>query len=566
LGKEKTLIMDDFKELPVNADRICEAISKIGYNPCSAILDIVDNSIVANANIIEIRLYIKEGTTINNRQNIDMIQVIDNGVGMNNNGIEKALQLGSDVPYLPNSLSKYGLGLKSAGFSLGGRIEVFSKQNDSYSDLKLLDRKIIKVKNKFGITNDVVPDYYYNLLNDFQSGTLITIKDITYTSRFSANKVFQDILSQAGVLYCDILKGKNIKIIARIFHTDKYDIPIVDKEIKPKDLLFWDIANETYEKETYDCKKPCKVLDESFDNPLDPQGTKIKIKATIFPQDQMKNYPYFSDEEQELIKSFEIGSKNSGFFFYRNGRLIRWGEQIKLNREFGFRAKIEFTTEHDDLFGVDVSKQQLTIPEDIEQTILVLCNIPRDQSKEVFEICSNLIEKSKRKEKEGSAFNLRNTTLEEDDEETVDIDKVEATKRKEQLEIESEQKIGADTPKYENEEEKDVFKRVRYWDTPKSMNLWESCTDRIEGTYVLINKIHPFYNHTLSKLGTGTPERQAFEAIFHALAVGQIQTIQKYQEVNYEVAKDIFNKFIRTISHQLDNWVNSNWDLFENGD
>lgn len=557
--------MNNFKELPFNADRICEAISKIGYNPCSAILDIVDNSIVADASIIEIRLYIKEGTTINNRQNINMIQVVDNGIGMDNDGIEKALQLGSDVPYSPNSLSKYGLGLKSAGFSLGNRIEVFSKQNNTLSELMLLDRQIIRMENKFGITSDNVPTLYKNLLDNFQSGTLITIKNITYTSRFSANKILQDILSQAGVLYCDIIKEKNTRIITKIYHSENSEEPIVDKEIKAKDLLFWDIAYDIYEKETYDCKKPCKVLDESFDNPLNPDGAKIKIKASIFPQDQMKNYPLFSIEEQELIKSYEVGAKNSGFFFYRNGRLIRWGEQIKLNREFGFRAKIEFTTEHDDLFGVDVSKQQLTIPEDIEQIVLILCNIPREQSKEVFEICSNLIEKSRRKEKEGSAFNVRNSTLEEDDEETVNINKIEATKRKELLEKESDQKIG-DTPKYENETEKDVFKRVRYWDTPHSINLWESCTDRIEGTYVLINKIHPFYNHTLSKLGTGTPERQAFEALFHALAVGQIQTIQKYQDVNYDVAKDIFTKFLRTISHQLDNWVNSNWDLFENGD
>ncbi len=558
--------MNSFIELDINADRICEAISKIGYNPCSAILDIVDNSVVANASIIEIRLYTKEGTSINNRQNIDQIQIVDDGIGMNSEEIEKALQLGSDVKYETNSLSKYGLGLKSAGFSLGNRIEVVSKKEGNTSRLKILDREIIRNKNRFGIVKEDTPEFFNKLLEKFDSGTLVTIKNITYTSRFSAKKILDDIQKNAGVLYCDILGKKNLKLFVKIFQSTEPDEAIICKEIKAKDMLFWDIANESYVKETYDCKKPCKVLDETFDNPVNPDGEKIRIKASIFPQAQMKNYPYFSDAEQELIKSYEIGAKNSGFYFYRNGRLIRWGEQIQLNREFGFRAKIEFTTEHDDLFGVDVSKQQLTIPEDIEQIILVLCSIPREQSKEVFETCSNLLEKSRRKEKEGSAFNVRNSALEEDDEDTVDIDKTEASTRKKLLEEESEQKTGISVSKYENEEEEEIFKRVRYWDTPKTMNLWEACTDRVEGTYVLINKIHPFYNHTLSKLGTGTAERQSFEALFHALSVGQIQTVQKYQGVEYSIVNDMFGKYLRTVSHQIDNWVNSNWDLFEDGD
>ena len=119
--------MSEFIQLPINADRICEAISKIGYNPCSAILDIVDNSVVAKANEIIVFLFIKEGSTINNTLNIEKIQIVDSGIGMTDSEIDNALQLGSNSNYDKNSLSKYGLGLKSAGFSLGNRIEVVSK-------------------------------------------------------------------------------------------------------------------------------------------------------------------------------------------------------------------------------------------------------------------------------------------------------------------------------------------------------------------------------------------------------------------------------------------------------
>ena len=208
----------------------------------------------------------------------------------------------------------------------------------------------------------------------------------------------------------------------------------------------------------------------------------------------------------------------------------------------------------------------MTISEDIEQIIKVLCDIPIDQSDEVFDTCDWLLERERNDKKEGFEFNLRNTTLEEDEEEIPSLNQPEANKRKEKIEEESETKVDQEEPKYENIEKEEGFRRVRYWDKCKNMNLWESCIDRVEGTYVLINKSHTFYQHTLTKLGAGTPSRQSIEALLHALAVGQNQTIQKFLSVDDDVVKQIFEKFERTVSHQLDNWVNSNWDLFDNGD
>jgi len=563
--------MATFKPLPINADRICEAISKIGYNPVSAILDLVDNSVVAKAKTISVLLFIKESTTINNTQNVEKIQIVDTGIGMSDSEIDNALQLGSVVNYDSNSLSKYGLGLKSAGFSLGNRIEVVSIKDGRLSKLKFLDREIIRANEVFGISvEDVIPEDYLNLFQMFNiqsSGTIITINDITYTSRVSAGRVMDEISKQAGVHYYDILNKGNIEIKINILKQSSDGNPRIEKEKKiiPKDILFWDEAYPSFEKENYDGKKPCKVLDSIIENPLNPTGEKIKIKVAIFPMDSMKNFPHFTDVERELIKSFEIGNKNSGFFFYRNDRLIRWGEKLNLNREFGFRAKIDFTTEHDDLFGVDVSKQQLTIPEDIEKSIQALCQVPKEQSRELFEICQRLIEDSINKKNEGSEFNMKNSTLEEDEEETTGTNQKESTQRKQRLQEESEKLFPSDASKYENQEEEDAFKRVRYWEKSKTINLWESATDRVEGTYVLINKNHPFYNQTLNRLSPGSPSRQAIEALIHCLAVGQNQTIEKFHDVNYETVKSAFEKYLRSVSHQLDNWVNNNWDLFENG-
>ncbi|MFD2434319.1 hypothetical protein ACFSO9_12695 [Mesonia maritima] len=154
--------------------------------------------------------------------------------------------------------------------------------------------------------------------------------------------------------------------------------------------------------------------------------------------------------------------------------------------------------------------------------------------------------------------------MEEEEEEGVGIDLRQVQDRKELLEFNSDKLKLEDDAKYEDEDDKEAFRRVRYWDHGR--NLWESATDRLEGTYVLINRLHPFYDLVLSKLEKGSPERQSLEALFHALAVGENQTIQKFQDIDAKVAVEVFSKFSRSSSHQIDNWVNNNWSLFDDED
>jgi hypothetical protein len=554
--------MSEINSLPINADRICEAISKIGYNPSSAILDIVDNSFMADATNIIIQLFIKEGMTLNKSQNVEKIQIIDDGNGMNENGIKTALQLGSDVEYSNNSLSKYGLGLKSAGFSLGRKIEVISKYGDNISERYFLDRDVIKSTGIFGYLIDAPNDEQIEFLQNVQSGTVISISNLSYTSKVSAARISDTISKKGGVLYCEYLKKENVTFKIQIIrHSSGGFIVEKEKSIFPKDILFWDEAYANFDKENYDGRKPCQVLDDSFENPLNPSGSKIKIKATIFPMDKMKNFAGFTDDERKRIAEYEIGQTNSGFFFYRNGRLIKWGENLFDNRLFGFRAIISFNSEHDELFDVDVSKQHLTVSEEIFDLLVTITRIPRAQSKEAFEICNQILKTAAKKGNEGAEFNVNNSTLEEEEDESDNIDATVLNKRKEFLDITSEN-LAPELPKYENEEEQESFRRIRYWE--KGRNLWVAGSDRLEGTYVLIDKLHSFYDLVLNDLDPDSPYRQAIEALLHSLAVGQIQTIKKFTTVDEKVLIDLFDKFIRSSSHQLDNWVGNNRDLFEN--
>lgn len=95
-----------------------QAIRRIGYTPVSAILDIVDNSIVAKANFIEINIVTQADPKKPLKRIINKTTIIDNGCGVTPERIYNSLTLGLlDSTYEDNSLSKFGFGLKSAGFS-----------------------------------------------------------------------------------------------------------------------------------------------------------------------------------------------------------------------------------------------------------------------------------------------------------------------------------------------------------------------------------------------------------------------------------------------------------------
>ena len=134
---------DAFETLAINPDRFCGGISKIGYQPSAAIMDIVDNSIAAKASRVDIELVLGRDAIANTVGDIESFRIADDGDGMDDARINVALQIGSDVDYPANSLSKFGFGLKSAGFSLGRRIVVYSKHGGRCSAAKRLDRDVL---------------------------------------------------------------------------------------------------------------------------------------------------------------------------------------------------------------------------------------------------------------------------------------------------------------------------------------------------------------------------------------------------------------------------------------
>ena len=93
-----------------NPGGIITAFARIGYKLTEAVADIVDNAVDAKATNILIRFFCSEDA-------IRRVAFVDDGDGMSDATLSKAMQFGTSTKHPESQLGKYGIGMKSASFS-----------------------------------------------------------------------------------------------------------------------------------------------------------------------------------------------------------------------------------------------------------------------------------------------------------------------------------------------------------------------------------------------------------------------------------------------------------------
>ena len=113
--------MPSTRNAPPHAGAMLEALRGLGYSTAAALADIVDNSISAGATEVRIH-FVWAGEA-------SRMTVLDNGRGMDDADLERAMTLGDKNPLTAraeNDLGRFGMGLKTASFSQCRRLAVAS--------------------------------------------------------------------------------------------------------------------------------------------------------------------------------------------------------------------------------------------------------------------------------------------------------------------------------------------------------------------------------------------------------------------------------------------------------
>lgn len=557
--------------VPMNAARVCQAIAKIGYSPSSAIKDIIDNSVTARAQTITVELHLAEGKLFSNRNSTSMFKIIDDGIGMSPDEIVNSFQLGSNSSYSEDSLSKYGLGLKSAGLSLGNKICVVSKKNDEISDSYCLDYDLIKESGEYvieqnSLTEDDIKEF--NTLVNNESGTIVTITKCEYEKQDSMRKIVNELHNELGVVYFGFLsrEANPLNIIIRQVNTTTEDITI-----EPFDMLFTKIAKNEFDPDDYDGLTPCITLDDVIE--LDGVDSPIDVKAVIFPKDSMKSYPQFSKEEKDQIRSYRIKRPNMGFYIYRNGRLIRWGDLLPTDTggsilskdDYGVRVRLDLRTVHDDALHVDVSKQKISIPEELEKALRIMLRETIVQSREAFKKCSEMLIFEEDEREDGASFSLQTQDLGEEDTDVqfIPVDQETYERRQDKLIKRTQEEKGDDEESEVTIDDEKVFNKVRYTNSVRGNKLFSIGYNPTEGTFIRVNKNHYFHFTVLSRLKPNSPVKQILEAMMFCRGVADRLTYTNVKGIDDDMIEQVLNKLSELDSIHLDKWCQLNQNILD---
>jgi hypothetical protein len=119
-------VVDDgtWEEVPPDPAATIESLRSLGYTPGSAVADLIDNSVAAGAG--EVRVIAKWA------DDDSWIAVIDDGEGMSEDRLRRAMRIGSDDPLDLRSerdLGRFGFGLKTASFSQARELTVLTRRS-----------------------------------------------------------------------------------------------------------------------------------------------------------------------------------------------------------------------------------------------------------------------------------------------------------------------------------------------------------------------------------------------------------------------------------------------------
>lgn len=341
-------------------DVLMNSMRSIGYSFKTAVADIIDNSISAHAN--EIRIY----TPINDDL---FISFFDNGEGMVRDELLNAMKYGSDREcYGVDDLGRFGLGLKSASLSQCRKLTVASKKDGVISAFRWDLDSVIETKrwDCLELENDEIKQLpMIKVLTEAEKGTLVVWQDFDIAYKKSNGHVRETLSEEVDEM------EKHLSLVFHRFLSRSFNqikIYINDDRIKGYDPFLEDHPKT-------DSQKPSIIKYENED---------IRIQQFILPHQND-----LSNEDVEKLGGIECLRSGQGFYIYRNDRLIIYGTWFRLassnlNSElykYG-RIKVDIPNTLDDMWDIDIKKQNASIPRQILASLKKAVSNVRVKSKD----------------------------------------------------------------------------------------------------------------------------------------------------------------------------------------
>ena len=338
---------------------LIESMRAVGYSVEAAIADLVDNSISAQADAVEIKYDASDDP---------FVAILDNGRGMAPDELTNAMRHGSNNPTderEPDDLGRFGLGLKTASLSQCRKLTVVSR-TDHVTSARRWDLDVVQQTGRWLV---VVPDPrelaalpMFSKLQALDSGTLVVWQDLDRLTA-GASDPQSEMTTKLSSLY---------EHLALVFHrfTQKEDgirpvsMIVNGQQIPPRDPF---------------------LRTNTFRQPLEGQVIKhergdVRVLPFVLPP-----VSHLSPDEISLAGGKEGLRGTQGFYIYRNRRLVIWGTWFRLVPKEEFykltRVQVDIPNTFDDLWALDIKKSVAYPPDAIRKRLKELIPHFADTSK-----------------------------------------------------------------------------------------------------------------------------------------------------------------------------------------
>lgn len=348
-----------------NASSLMQSLRAFGYDISTAVADLIDNSITAEAKLISIHFDWNNGNPC--------VSIADNGHGMNESELFEAMKTGSKNPLdqrETNDLGRFGLGLKTASFSQCKRLTVASKKEEENTYIRCWDLDVVNQENNWILLKEaseyasvIIKKHFDNL----ESGTIVVWEKLDRI--IPGEHIDDEEYQNAFLSYAKSVKDH----IASVFSAYMHGSNKILFELNGRIIEMWDPF----------------MTDNSFTTRMPTEylyvnGCEVKIQAFILPH-QSK----LSNEEFQNNAGIHGWNAQQGFYIYRNNRLIvsaDWliqgmekSEQYRLAR-----IRVDIGNQTDSEWNIDVRKSTAVPPISIQKEIKRIAQAARRESSKIY--------------------------------------------------------------------------------------------------------------------------------------------------------------------------------------
>ena len=328
-----------------------ESLRDIGYDLPSAVADLVDNSIDAGAENVDV--------TFSDDGAQSWVRIADDGMGMTAGELEEAMRYGSESTYSMTALGHFGLGLKTSSLSQCRRLTVASRRRlKGRIVARSWDLDLVAERNSWDLDNPPKSELPTQLLEPLQNttGTVVLWENLDRilafhnpdgaAARRALTTMASDVGSHLGMVFHRFITGEWASGEA-----------FVNLAVNGEPIVAWDPFARS---EPRTRMLPKQAITLAFD---DRESVELLVQPYVLPAQTQ----FSSPKAHRIAAGPNRWNRQQGFYVYRRDRLIQSGgwNRIRTFDEHAKLARIAIDLPHgyEELFSINVAKMSIAIPE-----------------------------------------------------------------------------------------------------------------------------------------------------------------------------------------------------------